>query len=140
MQISGISLGVCGHEHSQHIYSFGFIYAGLPWRLSWSRIHLQGRGPRFNPWVGKIPWRRAWQPTQVFLPGKPNGQRSLADSSPWGRKESDTTEQLNTVMTHLQGAVSSGCPGVRNVLQGDELLSLVRATGAGQRRSCEGRK
>ena len=38
-------------------------------------------------------WRRKWQPTPVFLPGKPHGQRSLAGYSPWGRKESDMTEQ-----------------------------------------------
>ena len=38
----------------------------------------QCRRPRFNPWVGKIPWRRAWQPTPIFLPGKSYGQRSLA--------------------------------------------------------------
>ena len=43
-------------------------------------------------WGGKIPWRRAWQPTPVFLPGKSHGQRSLAGYSPWGHKESDTTE------------------------------------------------
>ena len=47
---------------------------------------------RFDPWVGKIPWRRAWQPTPVFLPGESHGQRSLAGYSPWGHKESDTTE------------------------------------------------
>ena len=46
----------------------------------------------FNPWVRKIPWRRAWQPTPVFLPGESHEQRSLADYSPWGRKELDTTE------------------------------------------------
>ena len=50
----------------------------------------------FDPWVGKIPWRRAWQPTPVFLPGEALGQRSLAGYSPWGHKESDTTEQLST--------------------------------------------
>ena len=38
----------------------------------------------FDPWVGKIPWRRAWQPTPVFLPGESHGQRSLADYSPQG--------------------------------------------------------
>ena len=48
----------------------------------------------FDPWVRKIPWRRAWQPTPVFLPGESNGQRRLAGCSPWGCKESDTTEQL----------------------------------------------
>ena len=47
---------------------------------------------RFNPWVGKIPWRRARQPTPVFLPGESHGQRSLAGYSPWSHKESDTTE------------------------------------------------
>ena len=47
---------------------------------------------RFNPWVGKIPWRRKWQPTPVFLPGKCHGQRSLAGYSPRGHKESDMTE------------------------------------------------
>ena len=57
--------------------------------------HLQCRSPRFNPWVRKIPWRRDWQPIPVCLPGESHGQRSLAGYSPWGRKESDTTEQLS---------------------------------------------
>ena len=43
----------------------------------------------FDPWVGKIPWRRAWQPTAVYLPGESHRQRSLAGYSPEGRKESD---------------------------------------------------
>ena len=51
---------------------------------------------RFYPWVRKIPWRRAWQPTPVFLPGKPHGQRSLVGYSPWGCKELDMTEWLST--------------------------------------------
>ena len=42
-------------------------------------------------------WRRKWQPTPVFLPGESHGQRNQAGYSPWGHKESDTTEQLNTV-------------------------------------------
>ena len=46
----------------------------------------------FNPWLRKIPWRRVWQPTPVFLPGESHGQRSLAGYSPLGCKESDTTE------------------------------------------------
>ena len=41
-----------------------------------------------HPWVRKIPWMRAWQPTPEVLPGESHGQKSLA----WGRKESDTTE------------------------------------------------
>ena len=47
---------------------------------------------RFDPWVRKILWRRAWQPTPVFLPGESLGQKSLAGYSPWCREESDTTE------------------------------------------------
>ena len=50
----------------------------------------------FDPWVGKIAWRRAWQPTPVFFPGESHGQRSLASYSSWGLKESDTTEWLST--------------------------------------------
>ena len=47
---------------------------------------------RLNPGVRKTPWSRKWQPTPVFLPGEPHGQRSLVGYSPWGHKESDTTE------------------------------------------------
>ena len=47
---------------------------------------------RLSPWVGKIPWRRAWQPTPVFLPGKSHERRKLVGYSPWGHKEVDTTE------------------------------------------------
>ena len=43
--------------------------------------------------------RRKWQPTPVFLPGKSHGQRSLVGYSPWGRKESDTTERLHFLFT-----------------------------------------
>ena len=50
---------------------------------------------RFNPWVGKIPWRRAWQPAPVFLPGESNGQRSLVGYIPGVRKESDTAKYIH---------------------------------------------
>ena len=48
----------------------------------------------FDPWVGKILWRRAWQPTLALLPGESHGQRSLVGYSPWRHKESDTTGWL----------------------------------------------
>ena len=57
-------------------------------------VCLQCWRPGFNPWVGKIPWRRKRQPTRVFLPGKFHGCRNLMGYSPWGPKELDTTEQL----------------------------------------------
>ena len=50
----------------------------------------------FDPWVGKIPWRRKLQPTPVFLPGKFHGQRSLVGYSLWSCKELDTTEHIHT--------------------------------------------
>ena len=49
----------------------------------------------FDPWFGKIPWIKEWQPTPAFLPGESHGQRKLAGYTPWGDKESDTTEQLS---------------------------------------------
>ena len=48
--------------------------------------------PGFHPWVRKIPWRREWQPTPVFLPGESHGQRSLEGHSLWGHRELDTWE------------------------------------------------
>ena len=51
--------------------------------------------PGFNPWVGKTPWRRKWQSALVLVPGKSHGQGSLVGYSPWGRKESNTTERLH---------------------------------------------
>ena len=47
---------------------------------------------RFDPWIGKIPWRRAWQSPPIYLPGESHGKRNLAGSSPWGCKELDMTE------------------------------------------------
>ena len=61
------------------------------------KICLQCRRPRFSPWVGKIPWRKKWLPTPVFLPEEAHGQRSLAGYSPWGCKESDITERLTLI-------------------------------------------
>ena len=52
------------------------------------RCHRRG----FDPWVGKIPSRRAWQPTPVFLPGESPGQNSLVCHSPQGHKQLDPTE------------------------------------------------
>ena len=71
------------------------LLRGLPWWLRGYIVCLQCGRSGFDPWVGKIPWRRKWQPTPVFLPGESHGQRSLVGYSPWGRKVSGTTEQLH---------------------------------------------
>ena len=62
--------------------------------LRWQSACLQCKRPGFDPWVGKNPWRKKWQPTPVVLPGKSHGRRNLIGYSPWGHKESDTTERL----------------------------------------------
>ena len=69
--------------------------ASCPWWLRRLKVCLQCQRPEFDPWVRKIPWRRKWQPTPVFLPGKSHGWRSLVGYSPWGYYESDTTERLH---------------------------------------------
>ena len=62
---------------------------------------LQCRRPGFDPWVGRIPWRREWLLTPVFLPGESHGQRSLAGYSPWGCKSRTwlSDSQLNCFVT-----------------------------------------
>ena len=86
----------------QYVYVFKYTcnHNGLPSWLKRERIHLQCKRPGFDPWVGKMPWRRAWQPTPVFLPGGFDGQRSLEGYSPWGPKESDMPEQLSIGHNH----------------------------------------
>ena len=66
--------------------------------FTWKHVFcLQCRKHRFDPWVRKIPGRREWQPTPVFLPEKFHGQRSQAGYSPWGHKKLDTTEHLSFI-------------------------------------------
>ena len=67
--------------------------------ILWASLWLRGKEPacqcrrlRFDPWVRKIPWMRAWQPTSVFLPGESHGQRNLEGYSLQGGKELDVTE------------------------------------------------
>ena len=69
-----------------HMY---YIFFGASLTAQQLRICLQCRRCRFGPWVWDIPWKRAWHPTPVFLPGGSRGQRSLVGYS---HKESDMTE------------------------------------------------
>ena len=70
---------------------------GFPGGTIGKESTCQHRRCWFDPCIGKIPWRREWQPTSVFLPGESHGQRSLAGHSPQNHKELDTTE----VSTHI---------------------------------------
>ena len=69
---------------SEEIFPGGSAVENLP---------AKSEDASFGLWVGKIPWRRKWQPTPVFLSAESHGQRSLVGYSPWDRKESDTIEQ-----------------------------------------------
>ena len=89
-------------QNSHHFYfTWGNGMSGLPWQLSGKKSACSSdcrrlRRHGFNPWVRKIPWRRKWQPTPVFLPGESYRQRSLVGCNPGGHKESDTTEHAHT--------------------------------------------
>ena len=72
------------------ILFFFFFFNGFSSGSDSKESTCQCRRLRFDPWVGKIPWRRKWQPTPVFLPGKFHEQRSLVGCSPWGRERVDT--------------------------------------------------
>ena len=97
------------------------IARGLPRRRSGKERTCQCRKHQrlgFDPWVGNISWRREWQPTPVFLPGKSRGQRSLAGYSPWGLKESDMTEYLSTKTFIVSGNGEVGVNLIYNPVWG----------------------
>ena len=71
------------------------LLMGFPGVSGGKESSCQSRRHRFNTWVGKIPWRREWLPTLVFLPGEFHGQRSLVGYSPWSCKELDMIWHLN---------------------------------------------
>ena len=73
-------------ELNTFIWNIVIWARGFPHSSVGKKICPQCRRPGFYSSVGKIPWRRKWQPTPVFLPGDSHGQRSLAGYCPWGRK------------------------------------------------------
>ena len=78
-------------QQSPDCFTIRHMRNGLPWWLRGKEPTWQCKRHGFDPWVGKILWRRKWQPTPIFFPEKSLGQRSLAGYSPYGCKESDTT-------------------------------------------------
>ena len=82
-----ISFGNSNYLHISHLmssqnavnfyFAMSYLLFGLPWWFSGKEPACQCRRCRFVPSFGNIPWRRRWQPTPVFLPGKSDGQRSL---------------------------------------------------------------
>ena len=112
---------------------------GYPLQHSWISLvaqmvkNLQCGRPRFNPWVGKIPWRKERLPLQHSCLENPHGQRSLAGYSPRGHKELDTTEWLSTAHhSYLgfpggSGSKESAC----NARDPDSIPGLRRSPGGG---------
>ena len=88
------------------LFSSGAPAPGSSRGFEWWRARCQRRRRkrhRFDPWVGKIPWRRAWPPTPGFMPGEPHGRRRLVGYSPEGRTEPDTTEGLSMLALPSRG-------------------------------------
>ena len=105
-----LSSAICKTSRDNHFAFLHFFFCEMvlvtaSCTMLWTSVHpasgtlstrsdpicLQCWSPGIDPWVGKIPWRRKWQPTPVLLPRESHGQRSLVGYSPQGRKELDTT-------------------------------------------------
>ena len=80
-------------------FTFATDFVGLPGNSN-GRVCLQCGRPRFDPWVRKMPCRKKWQLTPVFLPRKSHGWRSLVQATAHGAAESDTTERLHFRQTY----------------------------------------
>ena len=112
----------CDHSHcfrwktynllfTLHILAMAPHSSTLAWKIPWTeepgRLQSMGSLRVGHDWVTSLSlfsfmhWRRKWQPTPVFLPGKSHERRSLVGYSPWGRKESDMTEQLHFHLSFL---------------------------------------
>ena len=84
-----------GLPNLPYLLSLQMLQRGFPGGTTGKEPVCQCRRPKrcgFNPWVGKIPWRRVWQPTPIFLPGESLWTECLVEYSPWDLKESDMTE------------------------------------------------
>ena len=95
----------CVHHHLLHSFTFIDWEPLCTWLRQWG-IRLQLRRPEFNPWVRKVPWRRAWQPTPFFLPGE----------SPWTEEPGGLWSMVSQSIghcwatnTHFLYSVPRGC-------------------------------
>ena len=91
-------------DHRARLHpGWGTVWAyvlGLPCGSRGQKSAGNAGDPSSIPGSGRFPWRREWLPTPGFLPGEFHGQRSLVGYSPWGHKESDTTEPLSHFQKH----------------------------------------
>ena len=122
--VNNATLGVCVRVF---VWTYGFISSGCTSRIgilgSYDNFHMGFPGGsdskeyacnagELSSIHGKIPWRREWLPTPVFLPGQFHGQMSLVGYSPWGHKELDTAERLTrgNLIFNLCVKLSDGFP------------------------------
>ena len=118
------------HDHNN---GHNYRLTGLPRWLNGKESACQRRRYGFDPWVGKIPWRRKWQHSPVFLPRKYHWQKSLAGYGPQGQKELDMTEWLCThaladnwgQLSLLAHGVAKGI--VRRAKRGNKLHTVTKA-------------
>ena len=94
---------------------------------------------RFDPWVGKIPWKRKWQPTAVSLPRQFHGQRSLLNYSPYSHKESEMTENVHAY-THTQTHTHTHTPGIYSRISKPTQIQWSRESERDSQRSAFPRK
>ena len=93
-ELGTFCLKMCFSSFASQFFKLHPSTQALSWWHSDKEPACQCRRVGFHPWVRKIPWRRQWKPTPVFLPGESHGQRSQAGYSQWGGKELNMTEQL----------------------------------------------
>ena len=123
--------------------SLVYIQHQTEWLSKWlsgKESACQCRRHRFHPWVEKIPWRRKWQPTPVFLPGKSHGQRSLVGCGPLGHRESDTTERLTRGLDYCHDSLKPGLCQAFTVLKVARKLNLSPFWGLGLSFRCSERR
>ena len=104
---------------------------GLPWGLSGKNLPAK-QETLIQSLVREIPWRRAWKPTPVFLPGESHGQRGLAGCSPWGRRESDTAKATE----HARVMAATGNDGKLSLhigFKNEKEIILYRASQGAER-------
>ena len=113
-----------GCKVGYHWSGFHARMQGLPLWLSGKESTCQCKRHSFNPWVGKIPWRRKWQPTSTYLPGKSHGQRNPVGYSPWGHKRvrQDLTTKQQQRVTHAQTNIST-------LSERDKMVLVMMMTG-----------
>ena len=111
---------ICRFSICKSVYSLKYICdpnATLPWWLRGKESACQCRRWGLDLWVRKIPWKRKWHPTPVFLPGKSHGQWSLAGYSPWGHKRIRhdlATKQKQQPQCSAHGALTDVCVAGKN--------------------------